>query len=97
MTVNTIYFWDNETEILAGLKRLLHPGGNLIITLRPKRQMMNYPFTRYGFKMFSKEEVMNLLTINGFTVTEVHENLEPDLLMNGEVVKMENLVVVAVK
>jgi ubiquinone/menaquinone biosynthesis C-methylase UbiE len=96
-TINTIYFWEDAVKILAELKRVLLPKGKLIIALRPKRLMQNYPFTKYGFAMFSKEEVVQLLTQNGFTVTQSLENQEPDFDLKGETIKMENLIVEAVK
>jgi ubiquinone/menaquinone biosynthesis C-methylase UbiE len=96
-TINTIYFWEDAVKILAELKRVLLPKGKLIIALRPKRLMQNYPFTKYGFAMFSKEEVVQLLTQNGFTVTQSIENQEPDFDLNGEIIKMENLIIEAAK
>jgi ubiquinone/menaquinone biosynthesis C-methylase UbiE len=96
-TINTIYFWGDAVKILAQIKRVLQPNGKLIITLRPKRQMKNYPFTKYGFTMFSKEEVEKLLIENGFTNVHAHEMQEPDFELNGEMVKMESLIIESVK
>ena len=96
-TINTIYFWDDAIKVLAELKRVLLPKGKLIITLRPKRLMNNYPFTKYGFTMFNKEEVTQLLTQNGFTILQAIEKQEPDFDLNGEIVKMESLIIEAVK
>jgi len=96
-TINTIYFWEDAVKILKELKRMLLPKGKLIITLRPKRQMKNYPFVKYGFNMFAKEEVLQLLAQNGFTLLRVIENQEPDYELNGEMTKMENLIIEAEK
>jgi ubiquinone/menaquinone biosynthesis C-methylase UbiE len=96
-TLNTIYFWDNEQAALTELKRVLAPEGLLIIALRPKRQMLTYPFTQYGFNMFSKEEVHLLLKENGLTVLNIYENHEPPFELNGETIRMENLIVVSKK
>ena len=96
-TTNTIYFWDDSVKILNEIKRVLQPKGKLIITLRPKRQMINYPFTKYGFKMFSKEEVVQLLAQNGFAFAQAIEKQEPDFELNGKMVKMESLIIEAVK
>lgn len=96
-TINTIYFWEDTVTILAELKRVLQPKGKLIITLRPKRQMTNYPFTKYGFTMYSKEEVEQLLIKNGYSILQSVEIQEPNFELNGEMVKMESLVVTAIK
>lgn len=96
-TINTIYFWEDAVTILAELKRVLQPMGKLLITLRPKRQMINYPFTKYGFTMYSKEEVEQLLIKNGFSILRSVEIQEPDFELNGEMVKMESMVVTAIK
>jgi ubiquinone/menaquinone biosynthesis C-methylase UbiE len=92
-TINTIYFWEDAVKVLDEIKRVLQPKGKLIITLRPKRQMKNYPFTKYGFMMFSKEEAEQLLSVNGFTVLCAKEIQEPHFELNGEMVKMESLIV----
>lgn len=96
-TINTIYFWEEAVAVLSEIKRVLHPSGKFILTLRPKHLMEKYPFTQYGFKMFSKEDVCTLLQQNGFTVAEVHEKQEPDFDLNGEMIAIESLIVVAQK
>jgi ubiquinone/menaquinone biosynthesis C-methylase UbiE len=95
-TINTIYFWEDAATILTELKRVLQPNGKLLITLRPKRQMINYPFTKYGFHMYSKEEVEQLLIENGFSILKSVEIQEPDFELNGAMVKMESIVVTAI-
>jgi ubiquinone/menaquinone biosynthesis C-methylase UbiE len=96
-TINTIYFWDDAAAILNEIKRVLHTTGKFILTLRPKHLMEKYPFTQYGFNMFSKEEVCTLLQQNGFTIAEVLETQEPDFELNGEMIAVEHMIVVAKK
>lgn len=96
-TVNTIYFWEDIVQILAEIKRVLKTEGQLIVALRPKHYTEKYPFTKYGFNQFSKEDVTEMLLQNGFVVTVIQENPEPDFEMNGEIMKMENLIIVATK
>jgi ubiquinone/menaquinone biosynthesis C-methylase UbiE len=96
-TVNTIYFWENERKVLEELIRILKPGGKLIIALRPKHQMKDYPFTKYGFTMFSMEDLDLLLTSSGLCDVRFFENEEPPFEMHGEIHKMQNLIVSAVK
>lgn len=94
-TINTIYFWEDAITILAQLKRVLKKNGTLIISLRPKHLMQNYPFTKYGFTLFAKADVVQLLEANGFTIVQAIEKPEPDFDLNGEIIKMESLVIVA--
>lgn len=91
-TVNTLYFWEDKSKILNEIKRLLKPNGELIIAIRPKHQMEKYPFTKYGFELFSKEEVIQLLTGNGFTISAIKEIREPDFELENKTVKMENII-----
>jgi ubiquinone/menaquinone biosynthesis C-methylase UbiE len=91
-TINTIYFWKDNTRVFSELRRVLKPGGTLIIAIRPKRQMQNYPFTRFGFTMYSTAELKEVLIANGFGVRKVHENTEPDYEFNGSLFKMENII-----
>ncbi len=96
-TVNTIYFWGNEEAQLAEIKRVLKSKGQLIIALRPKSIMEKMPVTKYGFKLFSKEDVVHLLNKNGFAITDVLEKEEPDEDQNGVTVKKATLVVCATR
>ena len=72
-TVNTIYFWDDAKVVLAEIHRVLKPGGKIIIAVRPKSSMEHYPFVKFGFKMFSKEDLTELLSKNKFEVKSVLE------------------------
>jgi len=96
-TINTIYFWDDEIAALNEIKRIMQPLGKFIIGFRPKHQTEKYPFTKYGFNQFSKQDVGKLLSDNGFSILNIFENQEPDLDLNGQIMKMENVVAVACK
>ncbi len=96
-TINTIYFWKNPVKILNEIKRVLKPRGKFMLCLRPRRLMANYPFTEYGFRMFDKEEVENLLLQHGFSIVQSIEQQEPDVELNDKMVKMESLIVEAIK
>lgn len=96
-SVNTIYFWDDQATALSEIRRVLKPEGQLLIAIRPRKRMQDYPFTAYGFTMFSKEELTALLSENQFEVLEVVEKDEPDHIINGEKMMLEALIVLAKK
>lgn len=96
-TVNTIYFWEDPAKNLAQIKRVMRTDGRLYIGFRPRHQMEQYPFTKYGFNLFSQEEVTKLLIDNGFEVVNVKLNKEPDFDFNGQTIVLENIVVEARK
>jgi ubiquinone/menaquinone biosynthesis C-methylase UbiE len=94
-TVNTLYFWDHKEKILAEIRRVLKPEGVLIIAIRPKAIMKDFPFVPYGFTLYSKEDVTTLLEENGFSVVEVIERNEPEQELNGKMVPTASLIVKA--
>ncbi len=95
LTVNTLYFWEDRTKTLESFKRVLKPGGKLVIAIRPKASMEHYPFVKYGFTKYTKEEVVKLLADNGFALLEVIEKKEPVQEIFGQQVDVELIVVVA--
>jgi len=96
-TINTIYFWDEPATVLAELRRVLMPGGQLIVAIRPKHTMVDLPFTQYGFTLYTKDELQALLLANGFKVIDTIERIEPAAEMSGEKFPMEGLLVIAQK
>jgi ubiquinone/menaquinone biosynthesis C-methylase UbiE len=96
-TVNTIYFWDDAVQVLTEIKRVLQSKGLFIIALRPKSIMDHFPFTKHNFNTFDKTDCIDLLTQNGFEVSEVIEQNEPDLDFFGENLKNEFMVISAIK
>ena len=93
--VNVIYFWQQPGNELAEIRRVLKRGGKFIIGIRPKHAMQKMPFTKYGFTMYSKDELTALLEANSFRVINVIEKQEPPQEVNGMMMYPESLVVEA--
>lgn len=92
-TVNTIYFWESPTQVLQDLKKCLKPTGEMVITIRPKKVMQQYPFVQYGFTMYSEEELIALLVNNGFKIIEIKNEKEPNQEIFGVTYSVESLLV----
>ncbi|MEX1240250.1 MAG: class I SAM-dependent methyltransferase [Cyclobacteriaceae bacterium] len=96
-TVNTIYFWEDVGRVFSEIRRVLRPEGRLVISLRPKSIMKHYPLARFGFRLFSKEDISQLIKKNSFVIKDVIEKKEPDQEINGAKVPVETLVLIAGK
>lgn len=96
-TINTLYFWDDPSRILAEIRRVLKADGELFISIRPKKTMQTYPFVKYGFTMYDKEEVEDLLLRNGFQLIAAIETDEPDQQIGEISIQVKSLVIRACK
>lgn len=96
-TVNTLYFWEDATRVFKELKRTLTDDGLLIVTIRPKAVMEKMPIAKFGFKLFSKEDAVQELAANGFTVTNIIEKGDEDVRFQEMVIKNAYLVITAIK
>ncbi|HRG84574.1 MAG TPA: class I SAM-dependent methyltransferase [Chitinophagales bacterium] len=96
-TINTLYFWENPAEVLSELHRILQPKGQLTITIRPKEIMQHYAFVKYGFTLYAKEDLVDLLNNNHFSVINIVEKNEPNMEVNGEKMPTATLLVTAEK
>ena len=95
-TVNTIYFWENPATTLAEIKRVLKPGGVLVVTLRPKYVMDKLPVVAYGFTTYSKERAVQLLADNKFEIVSATESEDIDIKMEDQLIANAFLVIKAI-
>jgi ubiquinone/menaquinone biosynthesis C-methylase UbiE len=95
VTVNTVYFWEDPAAELAEIKRVLQPGGRLVMGIRPEWCMKSLPFTAYGFTMYSAKAIRTLLEENGFKVADVAEHTEQPQSMGDMSIEMGCVIVTA--
>lgn len=96
-SINTIYFWDDAPAIIAEIKRVLKNDGKLIIGMRPKGLMENYPMTKYDFALYTADDVDSLLQVNGFKTESITEEDEPEQEVDGELLQLASLIITATK
>lgn len=65
-TINTIYFWPNTLGGLGEVYRVLRRDGWAAISIRSKEKMEKQSVTKYGFRLFSGDEVAGLMGQAGF-------------------------------
>jgi ubiquinone/menaquinone biosynthesis C-methylase UbiE len=82
-TVNTIYFWDEPLASLQEIKRVIKPGGKLVIGIRSADKMKELEVTQYNFRLYDPAAVRDLLVEAGFTniSIECREDLKLDRVM----------------
>lgn len=96
-TINTLYFWEEPKKDLSELKRVLKPNGKLFVTIRPKKYIQHFGFTKYGFNMYSQEEAADLLQSCGFKMINVVEKTDPPIDWFGTQLEPESLILIAEK
>ena len=63
-TINTIYFWKKPKKAISELHRISKKGGQIYITLTPKKEMEG--LSEYNFKLYETSQIEELLENQGF-------------------------------
>ncbi len=96
-TINTLYFWEDIITVFNEFKRVLTAQGQLIIAIRPRSVLETYPFVKYGFNMFDRNELVALITEHNFKILNVLELEEPMQEINTLQMPVSTLLVSAEK
>lgn len=72
-----VYFWDDPTEHLSEINRVLKPKGIFYTGMRTRKSMLQFPFTKYGFNLYKVQEWKSILELNGFEVVDEHRKKDP--------------------
>lgn len=95
--INVIYFWEDAAAHLSEVRRVLKPGGKFYTGFRPADNMLQMPFTQYGFHLYSEDEWKDVLEKNGFTVDGFTKATGAKIKMNGRKILLESVCMVSTK
>jgi SAM-dependent methyltransferase len=85
LTVNTIYFWPEPVRALAEIRRVLRPGGLLLVSVGNPEQMQRDPVHSHGFRLYDQARLQELHESAGFHDVEVefYRDTAPTLDRSG--------------
>lgn len=95
--INVVYFWDELAKELSEIKRVLKPGGRLLLGYRPKGKMQQIPFTARQFNLYEPAELEKTLCAVGFEGEQTLVFDEEPRLIAGELKPMQGCVSVFIK
>lgn len=96
-TVNTIYFWQNPTEFLSQIYRVLKPNGTFCLTFAEESFMKTLPFTQFEFELYSTEKAQNLIENSSFKIVYKETLTEKVKIKTGEFVDRDYTTIVLEK
>ena len=65
-TINTIYFWPDAEEGMGEVHRVLKQDGTAAVAIRSKEKMEQHAVSKHGFRLFSPDDVADLMCRTGF-------------------------------
>lgn len=91
-----IYFWDDPAEHLSEILRVLKPGGIFYTGMRTRESMLQFPFTKFGFNLYSIDEWKSVLQSHGFIIVGELKHRDPVFDDGDNQVQLESACIAAV-
>lgn len=95
--INLIYFWENPSENLREIYRILKPGGKFYTCFRTKDCLSKLPYTKYWEILYDEDEWKNLLEKNNFYYLNKLIINERQVEMMGQKVQLKSCCMIATK
>ncbi len=97
LTINTHYFWENLSEGISEMLRVVKPKGQFIICGRTMESMKLLPFTQCGFAHYSNETLQEHFDISKIADFKFETFTEKITLPNGEQTELVNFCAFGIK
>jgi ubiquinone/menaquinone biosynthesis C-methylase UbiE len=75
-TVNIVYFWEEPVEYLNEIYRVMKNHGTFVLTFGQKDSMEKLPFTQFGFRLYSTDEMEETVSKSHFKRMKISEREE---------------------
>ena len=86
LTAHTLYFWENPSEHLSEIRRVMKSSGLFCIAFGNRDFMKDLPFVSYGFDLYDESKAIELLRSSGFRVIETYQHHERGRSNAGDIV-----------
>lgn len=91
-TINTIYFWENPSQYMAEITRVLIPGGVFCLAFVEKDSMKKFSFTNYGFQLYDLEKINTFLSQFKFSNKQITRQKENVINVDGIATEREFII-----